>query len=288
MLGMAGVLVRKGDLEKGAPLLAEATAVLLRDPDTKPLGLAVTETIQALLMQRLNNWKSAAVSTDKAVKHFLEFESEDHPAFTLIAHQHLICLIGADRLDETKQFCREQLLKQRDSGRALRMLSVFCAWHLCVVAGISGDAHDLDEAEQACRELLVRSPEAKVDGRYRVILSGGLAFVLAAKASSSRDRNELDQANQFCRAAFDAAKSNFAYLRELQQKGQTRNMEVLVVVFRRVGFALRDAGRMEDVEALYGEALPLTMEYKNASFTTKLTNQLADLKQLKGKSDEAK
>ncbi|MEX0677378.1 MAG: serine/threonine-protein kinase [Pirellulales bacterium] len=286
MLGLAGVLVRKGDLEIGAPLLSEATAVLLKDPDTKPLGLAITETIQAILLQRLNNWKLAADLSGKAVKHFLEFESEDHPAFTLIAHQHLICLIEAERFDETKQFCRSQLLKTGELSRPLRTMSVFCAWHLCVAARASNNSNDLNEAEQVCRELLPRAPESAVDGRYRVILSGGLALVLAAKANIARDRNELDQANQFCREALETARANLTYQRELKQKGQMRSMEILVAVLPRVGFALRRAGKIVDAEALYREALPLTLEFKDTSFTNRLTTELADLKQFEGESSE--
>jgi tetratricopeptide (TPR) repeat protein len=276
MLGLAGVLVRKGDLTKAGPLLSEATAVLLKDSGSKPLGMAITETIQSLLLQRLKNWRSAADSSGRAVRHFLEFESEDHPAFTLIAHQYLICLIEAERFDEAKRFCREQLLRDRERGRPPRTISVFCVWHMCAAANASGNADDLDEAETVCREM--HSGDFILEAHYQIIVSGGLAIVLAAKANRARDRSELDQANQLCQEVFGAAKAHLADQRALRHKGQTRSMEVLVIVLRRVGVALARTGRIEDVDSLCREAMPLTSEYKDTTFTDRLIDDLSRLK----------
>jgi WD40 repeat protein/tRNA A-37 threonylcarbamoyl transferase component Bud32/tetratricopeptide (TPR) repeat protein len=279
MLGLAGVLVRTGDPEKSAPLLSEATAVLLQNPETKPLGLAVTETIQSILMRRLKNWNSAADASSKSVEHFLEFESEVHPAFTLIFNTFLVSHLEAGRRDEIKDYCRAEFRKFGERTGPIRPITTICLDVFCEEAIANGNPDDLEEGERACRGVLDRSQDSAAAGP----VMRRLATVLTAKARIACNQKEWNKARDLCSEPLEVVRDYIAICQRLEANEVARIPDPITPL----GDLLRRVGRTEDAEAVYREGLTLASQHKLTELSMKLNKDLADLMEFEGKAREA-
>ena len=76
MIGLGSVLLNKihftqsNDVGEVASLFSNAAAILVRDPETKSLGLAIIEFQRSRLLAALKQWPAAADASTKGINHF--------------------------------------------------------------------------------------------------------------------------------------------------------------------------------------------------------------------------
>jgi hypothetical protein len=190
MIGLGTACLSRNETAEGASLFGEATAVFMKDPETKSLGLAMTEIQQAVFLWKIGQPKAGAAMSTKALAHFREFTTDDHPLFIYFAGVHAKALVAASQFDEAKRFCRELLQGLRQRGVPINP---------AVVAGIAealaADANlqDLDEAEQLCRDCLrTFQVPGKPSSTDVAQVARTLADVLAKKAKTTDNPSRLE------------------------------------------------------------------------------------------------
>jgi serine/threonine protein kinase len=196
--GLAGTLMKqKEDAANASPLVAQAMAALMKDPQTKPLGQSMGEIAQARILWAFGQYAASANLSTKAVEHFREFDTDDHPMFLYLAELHLSSLILAKRFDEAKEFCRGQIRRlQNDAAPTKDVLAHAVSDYLDIALRMNSPS-DLDEVESLCRTEL-----EKIGERHKPATIGEadlletLARVLVAKGSKSDESKYVDEAEQ--------------------------------------------------------------------------------------------
>ncbi len=196
--GLAGTLMKqREDAANASPLVAQAMAALMKDPVTKPLGQSMGEIAQARILWAFGQYAAAANLSTKAVEHFREFDTDDHPMFLYLGELHLSSLILAKRFDEAKEFCRGQIRRlQKDNAATKEVLAHAVSDYLEIALKINSPS-DLDEVESLCRtelqKLQERHKPATID---EADLLETLARVLVAKGSKSSESGGVDEAER--------------------------------------------------------------------------------------------
>jgi tetratricopeptide (TPR) repeat protein len=109
---------------EAASLLAEATPILLSDPDTKALGVAVTQAQIAELRIIMGRPEAAVPYTRKALAALREVVDDNHPAMHIakgIAVRHLAL---AGQYDEAEKIYRECLTLARERNLTVPLIFV--------------------------------------------------------------------------------------------------------------------------------------------------------------------
>jgi tRNA A-37 threonylcarbamoyl transferase component Bud32/tetratricopeptide (TPR) repeat protein len=153
MIYLAGSLVTANNLLAANALIDEASRAFMKNPFTKPLGLAVTEYQQARALLATKQPKAAADHTAKALAYFREFELDSHPLFDRIANRHVRTLIAAERFSEAITFCEEHLRHLRERGRQGSPTFPSAVLRLVNALLASGDLKNVDGAAILLHEM---------------------------------------------------------------------------------------------------------------------------------------
>ena len=135
-------------------LLTKATAIFLKQPETRPFGLGLGESYQAFFLGRAGQPAKAAEMSAKAIAHFRQIDgAEAHPLFATQAMAHLNNLQRSGQNRQVKEFCRDVLSRFGDSHARLNLV---CVYHLVRVLAKSPDPLELEEADQLCGKWIKR------------------------------------------------------------------------------------------------------------------------------------
>ncbi|MBI3837011.1 MAG: protein kinase [Planctomycetia bacterium] len=247
MIGLAGTLLHRNEINKAVPLLADATAVLMKDPQTKVVGLAMAEIQQSRVMRGLGQYQAAADISTRAVEHFRESQADDHPMFAFVVVQHVLTLTSAERVDEAKQVCREQLQKLHKRNGPRSPLLAEAIGGLATVVLKRGNLNDLDEVEGLCREWLGKTQEpGKPPTHADAEITGALAALLAKKAMRADNPQDLG----------DAEKLYQEYV-SIEHELDVMPTELLVALMKSIAEPLERRNPVR-AEALYRQAFEMT------------------------------
>ena len=199
--GLAGTLMKqKEDAASASPLVAQAMAALMKDPQTRPLGQSMGEIAQARILWAFGQYAAAANLSTKAVEHFREFDTDDHPLFLYLAELHLSSLILAKRFDDAKEFCRGQIRRLQEDPAPTKELLAYAVSDYLEIAQRMNSPSDFDEVESLCRAEL-----EKIQQRHKPAtldeadLLETLARVLIAKGAKSGATKYTEEAEQHYR-----------------------------------------------------------------------------------------
>jgi tetratricopeptide (TPR) repeat protein len=275
MAALAATLAEQGEVAKAAQLFTQATGILVKNPETKAIGLAMAEDQQALLMLRLKRWNAAVDLSTKAVQHFLEFSADDHPLFAQISGTHVQSLRKANRGAEAKKFCQDWLKRLRDRG------SPGVTWAILPLCSLTppDNPANLDEAVALSREWLVTVQRpGRRPGMYDAIMLHYLRSVTGALRQTGRT-TEVAQLSQDC------LRLGSAWLQIGRADGDRTTIERLAISVLALAGILQDDGKLAEAESLYRKCLPMVADDK--FWSLELTTNLANLVRKQSRGDEA-
>ncbi len=283
--GLAASLAFRGDTAKAAPLFLEATATLIKDPETKSFGLAIAEDQQARFMWMLKQWSGAVDVSSQAVRHFLEYSVDDHPLFAEIVQTHVHSLRHAGRMEEAKQFCRDWIkrLRERDSPAL-----TWAMLELIHVLSASGTPADTNEVDALAREWLQSNQQPVRHWNLKeASLFNEIGDLRAAQAYKTRDAKAFDEAETYYRTVLSICNETLA--RRSGKRGNYNRDAVCKLTHCSVdlGLLVQSRGRNEEAETTLRNALQMTRDYGDRLHTIHALRGMADLFRRQDKAAEA-
>ncbi len=198
MVGLAGALLNGSDNANEAPrLVLEATPILLKDPTTNSLGMAISQLVQAQIMLGLNRRDAVVAATRKAIAAAGDAMDDDHIFMQVVKAIAATNLAFASQFDEAEKLYRECVatLRKHNVPPSLWLISVM----------------------QSIAVQLQREDPLRAEALYREAIE-------ITKESIVRQRDSKDE-SQIDNRAFTAAV--FAYGSMLRRTGRTEEVEAL-------------------------------------------------------------
>jgi len=117
MLVLAGCLLNGGGKEiEASKLLRQAAPILADDPLTKPLGIAIGQLHQAVILQRLGQRESALKATRDAVATAHDLADAGHPFMIYVKESAVGLFVLESQFEEAEKLLRELLEYSRNVG----------------------------------------------------------------------------------------------------------------------------------------------------------------------------
>ncbi|MEX0679638.1 MAG: tetratricopeptide repeat protein [Pirellulales bacterium] len=203
MCALAGALLPTNQQDESARLILEATPILLNDPLTKSLGLAMTQLVQAELMKRVGQRELVIAATRRALEAARETADDGHPLLLFVRIWSVNNFLFGAEYNEAEAICREWLARTKLTGRNPSFIDTYLSAQLARVllrkSARTADSKDLEEAEALYRECLAGVHKEKAyTMRLTLQFIMELAGDLGARKHALGQYAEAEQAFREC------------------------------------------------------------------------------------------